>query len=74
MNAVVVVDQFKTRKAAVRLAANLAACDDGQYWNGREFVQVGSLDFRAVKYGAGFLVVRDTCIADAGRNVLIITL
>ena len=74
MNAVVVVDQFKTRKAAVRMAAFLAAADDGEYWNGREFVQVGTLDFRAVKYGAGYVVVRDLCIADSGRTPLIITL
>lgn len=64
---VVIVATYKTRKAAEKYAADLASMDDGQYWNGREQVQVGSLNFRAVKQDGVWFVVRDWCAADDGR-------
>jgi hypothetical protein len=65
---VVIVTSYKTRKAAEKYAAALAFMDDGQYWNGREHVQVGSLDFRVIKYGPEYLVVRNVCVYDAGQT------
>jgi hypothetical protein len=65
---IVIVASYKTRKAAEKYAADLASTDYGQYWNGREQVQVGSVNFRAVKDDGLWLVVRDWCAADEGRQ------
>jgi hypothetical protein len=73
MNAVVITS-FKTSKAAHNYAADLASHEDGQYWNGREHVQIGSLNYRAVKNDGEWLVVRDSTIRDTDPQIRTITL
>jgi hypothetical protein len=71
----VIVTTYKTRKAAEKFAAVLANVgDDGTYWNGSEFVEVGPLNFRAIKQDGVWLVVRNWCVADLGRSVNVINL
>ena len=66
---VVIVDSFKTRKTAEKYAALLASADDGVWWNGGKAVEIGSLNFRAQQNAGAWLVVRDWCVADVGREV-----